>query len=64
MTIKMIRVYETLFEFDTDDESEALSMFGAMPNDNIDAVETEQCCITESETLLPGEKVIFDPFEN
>jgi hypothetical protein len=62
--IKMIRVYETVFEFDTDNEQEAILQFEDIPDDEKYATELEQCYISEAEVLLPGEKVLFDPFEN
>lgn len=62
--IKMIRVYETVFEFDTDNATDALKQFYRIPSDERYAVELEQCCLAEEEVLLPGEKTDFEPFEN
>lgn len=62
--IKMIRVYETVFEFDTDNVQEAILQFEDIPNDEKYATELEQCYVSVAEVLLPGETAIFPHFEN
>lgn len=62
--IKMIRVYETVFEFDTYNVQEAILQFEDIPYDEKYATELEQCYVSAAEVLLPGEKIIFPQFEN